>query len=150
MQGGPPPAPPAAPRKEWTGKTIYLNFSSIFGDFFLNFSILSWFSQNCPHWFCIISWPIGRPPAERRGVQGGDPPAKAKLLLLKYFLKKSNYYFLYCSCSFHGLQLAANTENVTTIMLLQKRQLQGFHYPKSHYPSLWLKYAQVEEYLARY
>ena len=23
--------------KEWTGKTIYLNFSSIFGDFFLKF-----------------------------------------------------------------------------------------------------------------
>ena len=39
----------------------------------------------------LISWPIGRPPAERRGVQGGDPPAKAKRLLLKYF-KKSNYY----------------------------------------------------------
>ena len=40
----------------------------------------------------LISWPIGRPPAERRGVQGGDPPAKAKRLLLKYF-KKSNYYW---------------------------------------------------------
>ena len=25
------------PLKEWTGKTIYLNFSSIFGDFFLKF-----------------------------------------------------------------------------------------------------------------
>ena len=23
----------------------------------------------------LISWPTGRPPAERRGVQGGDPPA---------------------------------------------------------------------------
>ena len=23
--------------KEWTGRTIYLNFSSIFGDFFLKF-----------------------------------------------------------------------------------------------------------------
>ena len=23
--------------KEWTGKTMYFNFSSIFGDFFLNF-----------------------------------------------------------------------------------------------------------------
>ena len=41
-------------------------------------------------WFCIISWPIGRPPAERRGGQGGDPPAKAKRRLLKY-LKKGNY-----------------------------------------------------------
>ena len=41
-------------------------------------------------WFCIISWPIGRPPAERRGVQGGGPPAKAKRRLLKY-LKKGNY-----------------------------------------------------------
>ena len=36
----------------------------------------------------LISWPIGRPPAERRGVQGGDPPAKAKRLLLKYCKKK--------------------------------------------------------------
>ena len=27
----------AARCKEWTGKTIYLNFSSIFGDFFLKF-----------------------------------------------------------------------------------------------------------------
>ena len=36
----------------------------------------------------LISWPIGRPPAERRGVQGGDPPAKAKRLLLKYCKKR--------------------------------------------------------------
>ena len=43
-----------------------------------------------PYRFCIISWPIGRPSAERRGVQGGDPPAKAKRRLLKY-LKKGNY-----------------------------------------------------------
>jgi hypothetical protein len=30
---------------------------------------------------------------ERRGVQGGDPPAKAKRRLLKY-LRKGNYYFV--------------------------------------------------------
>ena len=55
----------------------------------------------------LISWPIGRPPAERRGVQGGDPPAKEKRRLLKY-LKKGNYYFIYCSCSLHGLNFMAN------------------------------------------
>ena len=36
----------------------------------------------------LISWPIGRPPAERRGVQGGAPPAKAKRLLLRYCKKR--------------------------------------------------------------
>ena len=40
----------------------------------------------------LISWPIGRPPAERRGVQGGDPPAKAKRLLLRYCKKKVTSY----------------------------------------------------------
>ena len=31
----------------------------------------------------LISWPIGRPSMEWRGVQGGDPPAKAKRRLLR-------------------------------------------------------------------
>ena len=64
------------------------NFKN-FQFFFFNFAILTWFLPNCPYQFCIISWPIGRPPAERRGVQGGDPPAKAKRRLLKYFKKKA-------------------------------------------------------------
>ena len=63
-------------------------------------------SKNNRFWFCFIP-PIqvlhnllaDRPdPAERRGVQGGDLPAKAKIRLLKYFFKKGDYYFLYCSC----------------------------------------------------
>ena len=56
----------------------------------INHYILMGSDSYCPYRLCIISWPIGRPPAERRGVQGGDPPAKAKRRLLKY-LKKGNY-----------------------------------------------------------
>ena len=67
------------------------NFKKFQISLFFNFLIVSWFSQNCPYRFCIISWPIGRPPAERRGVQGGDPPAKEKILLLKYFLKRGKH-----------------------------------------------------------
>ena len=67
----------------------------------INHYILMGSDSYCPYRLCIISWPIGRPPAERRGVQGGDPPAKGKILLLKYFLKKGNYYFICCSCSLH-------------------------------------------------
>ena len=43
----------------------------------------------CPYKFLLITWPVGRPPVERRGVQGGDPPAKKLRLLLKYCKKKA-------------------------------------------------------------
>ena len=43
----------------------------------------------CPCKFLLITWPVGRPPVERRGVQGGDPPAKKLRLLLKYCKKKA-------------------------------------------------------------
>ena len=39
-------------------------------------------------WFCIISWPIGRPPAEWRWVQRG-PPCKSKETTFKNILKKA-------------------------------------------------------------
>ena len=47
-----------------------------------------------PTQISLITWPIGRPPAERRGVQGGDPPAKELKLLLKYCKKKATTAWL--------------------------------------------------------
>ena len=44
-----------------------------------------------PQQISLISWPIGRPPAERWGVQGGGPPCIRKRQLFKYCKKKGNY-----------------------------------------------------------
>ena len=77
-------------------------------------------------WFCIISWPIGRPPAEWLGLQGGAPPAKAKRRLLRY-LKKGNYYLV--ATNWGGTKQKQITKNNR----FEKQQISKIsHFRKQH------------------